>query len=171
MPCNHLIFCHPFLFLPSIFPSIRVFSSDLALGIRQPKYCNFNFSISPSSEFLPLNVPPELAKKQKGQSWKRISQSYNANVPPSTSLMPRKSHQPMINSAKVTPQFSSVVQLCPTLCDPMNCSTPGLPVHHQFPEFTQTHVRRVSDAIQTFYPLLSLCPPAPSPSQHQSLFQ
>ena len=64
-----------------------------------------------------------------------------------------------------------VVQLCLTLCDPMNCSTPGLPVHHQLPEFTQTHVHRVNDAIQPSHPLSSPSPPAPNPSQHQSLFQ
>ena len=68
-------------------------------------------------------------------------------------------------------QFSSVAQSCPTLCDPMNRSTPGLPVHHQLPEFTQTHVHRVSDAIQPSHPLSSPSPPAPNPSQHQSLFQ
>ena len=68
-------------------------------------------------------------------------------------------------------QLSSVAQLCPTLCDPMNCSTPGLPVHHQLPEFTQTHVHRVSDAIQPAHPLSSPSPPAPNPSQHQGLFQ
>ena len=68
-------------------------------------------------------------------------------------------------------QFSSVAQSCPTICDPMNCSTPGLPVHHQLPEFTQTHVHRVSDAIQTSHPLSSPSPPAPNPSQNQSLFQ
>ena len=68
-------------------------------------------------------------------------------------------------------QFSSVAQSCPTLCDPMNRSTPGLPVHHQLPEFTQTHVHQVSDAIQPSHPLLSPSPPAPNPSQHQSLFQ
>ena len=60
-------------------------------------------------------------------------------------------------------QFSSVAQSCPTLCDPMNRSTPGLPVHHQLPEFTQTHVHRVSDTIQTSHPLSSPSPPAPSP--------
>ena len=70
-----------------------------------------------------------------------------------------------------TVQFSSVAQSCPTLCDPMNHSTPGLPVHHQLPEFTQTRVHRVSDAIQPSHPLLSTFPPAPNPSQHQSLFQ
>ena len=68
-------------------------------------------------------------------------------------------------------QFSSFAQLCPTLCDPMNRSTQGLPVHHQLPEFTQTHVHRVSDAIQPSPPLSSPSPPAPNPSQHQGLFQ
>ena len=68
-------------------------------------------------------------------------------------------------------QFSSVTRSCLTLCDPMNCSTPGLPVHQQLLEFTQTHVHRVGDAIQPSHPLLSPSPPAPNPSQHQSLFQ
>ena len=68
-------------------------------------------------------------------------------------------------------QFSSVAQSCLTLCDPMNHSTPGLPVHHQLPELTQTHVHRVSDAIQPSHPLSSPSPPAPDPSQHQSIFQ
>ena len=68
-------------------------------------------------------------------------------------------------------QFSSVAQLCPTLFDPMNRSTPGLAVHHQLPEFTQTHVHQVSDAIQPSHPLSSPSPPAPNPSQHQGLFQ
>ena len=68
-------------------------------------------------------------------------------------------------------QFSSVAQSCPTLCDPMNRSTPGLPVHHQLLDFTQTHVHQVSDAIQPSHPLLSPSPPAPNPFQHQSLFQ
>ena len=67
-------------------------------------------------------------------------------------------------------QFSSVAQSCPTLCDPVNCSTPGLPVHHQLLEFTQTHVHRVIDAIQPSHPLSSPSPLAPNPSQHQSLF-
>ena len=70
-----------------------------------------------------------------------------------------------------TLQFSLVTQLCPTLCDPMNCSTPGLPVHHQLLVFTQIYVHRVSDASQPSHPLLSPSPPAPNPSQHQGLFQ
>ena len=68
-------------------------------------------------------------------------------------------------------QFSSVAQSCLTLCDPMNRSTPGLPVHHQLPEFTQIHVHRVSDAIQPCHPLSSPSPPAPNLSQHPGLFQ
>ena len=68
-------------------------------------------------------------------------------------------------------QFSSVTQTCLNLCGPMNRSTPGLPVHHQLQEFTQTHIHRVSDAIQPSHPLPSPSPSAPNPSQHQSLFQ
>ena len=68
-------------------------------------------------------------------------------------------------------QFNSVAQSCPTLCDPKNHSTPGLPVHHKLPEFTQTHVHRVGDTIQPSHPLSSLSPLAPNPSQHQGLFQ
>ena len=68
-------------------------------------------------------------------------------------------------------QFSSVSQSCPTLCDPINRSTPDFPVHHQLPEFTQTHLYRVSDAIQPSHPLSSPPPPAFSLSQHQGLFQ
>ena len=79
----------------------------------------------------------------------------------------KEKHQYSISSV----QFSSVTQLCPTLCNPMNSSTPGLPVQHHLPEFTQTHVHRVGDAIQSSHLLSSPYPPAPSPSQHQSLFQ
>ena len=66
-------------------------------------------------------------------------------------------------------QIRSVAQSCPTLCGPTNCSTPGLPVHHQLQEFTLTHVHRVSDAIQPSHPLSSPSPLAPNPSQHQSI--
>ena len=68
-------------------------------------------------------------------------------------------------------QLSSVTQLCPTLCDPMNRSKPGLPVHHQLPEFTQTHVHWVGDAIQPSHPLSSHFPPALNLSQHQGIFK
>ena len=68
-------------------------------------------------------------------------------------------------------QFSSVAQSCPTLCNPLNHSMPGLLVHHQLLEFTQTHAHRVSDAIQPSHPLSSPSAPAHNPSQHQGLFQ
>ena len=75
-------------------------------------------------------------------------------------------------SLSISVQFSSVQSLSRVqLCDPMNRSTPGFPVHHQLPEFTQTHFLRVSDAIQPSHPLSSPSPPAPNPSQYQSLFQ
>ena len=77
----------------------------------------------------------------------------------------------IIYQLSVPVQFSSVAQSCLTLCNPMNCSMPGLPVHHQLPEFTQTHVHRVGDAIQPSHPLLPPSPPAPNPSQHHGLFQ
>ena len=75
----------------------------------------------------------------------------------------------LLNSYGHSVQFSSVAQSCPTLWDPMNRSMPGLPVHHQLPEFIQTHVHRVGDAIQPFHPLLSPFTPVSNPSQHQSL--
>ena len=73
-------------------------------------------------------------------------------------------------SKSMMPQFSSVAQSSPTLCSPMNSSTPGFHDHHQLPEFTQTHVHRVGDAIQPSHPLSSPSPPALNPSQHQGLF-
>ena len=99
----------------------------------------------------------------------RSSRGGNGNLLQDSSL-----EKPMDRGAwwaTVSVQFSSVAQSCPTLCDPMNCNTPGLPVHHQLPEFTQTHVHRVGDAIQPSHPLSSPSPPVPNPSQHESLFQ
>ena len=85
-------------------------------------------------------------------------------------------HNANINKQGVTDSNMTIVQFqsvqsCPTPCDPMHHSTPGLPVHHQLPEFTQAHVHRVSDAIQLSHPLASPSPPATNPSKHQSLFQ
>ena len=68
-------------------------------------------------------------------------------------------------------QFSSAAQSCLTLCDPMDCSTPGFPVYHQFPEFAQTHVNQVGDDIKPSHPLSSPSLPAFNLSQHQGLFQ
>ena len=91
---------------------------------------------------------------------------------PTLIFLPGESHG-WRSMAGYTPsvQFSSVAQSCPTLCDPMNHSTPGLPVHHQLPEFTQTHIHRVGDAIQPSHPLSFHSPPAFSLSSHQGLFQ
>ena len=77
----------------------------------------------------------------------------------------------MFNLAGLSIQFSSVTQSCLTLCNPKIRSTLGLPIHHQLPEFTQTHVHQVGDAIQPSKPLSSLSPPAPNPFQHLGLFQ
>ena len=92
----------------------------------------------------------------------------------SFSISPSNEHPGLISFRMVpfsSAQFSLVTQSCPTLCDLMNRSTPGLPGHHQLPEFTQTHVHQVGDAIQPSHPLSSPSPPAPNPSQHQSLLQ
>ena len=80
------------------------------------------------------------------------------------------SHEGSPKSVISSVQFNSVAQSCPTLCKPMNRST-DLPILHQLPEFTKTHVHQVGDAIQPSHPLLSPFPPAPNPSQHQSLFE
>ena len=96
-------------------------------------------------------------------NWKKLK------YPPSTAEWAEKWY---VNIMEHSVQFSSVQSLSRVrLCNLMNCSTPGLPVHHQLLEFTQTHVHRVSDAIQPSHPLSSPSPPAPTPSQHQSLFQ
>ena len=84
---------------------------------------------------------------------------------------PSKNNKIYIKAYSYSVEFSSVAQSCLTLCDPMNRSTPGLPVHHHLPEFTQTHIHRVGYAIQPSHPLSSPSPPAPNPSQHQSLLQ
>ena len=77
----------------------------------------------------------------------------------------------MVHQKKQKESESEVAQSCLTLCDPMNCSMPGLPVHHHLLEFTQNHVHQVNNVIQPSHPLSSPSPPAPNPSQHQGLFQ
>ena len=177
MPSNHLILCHPLL-LPSNFPSIRVFANELALLIRWPKYWSFSFSISPSNEYSGLIsfridwfdlAVQETLKSSPAPQLESINSSVlsfylmvrplpdnHYQFPPSRSLKEWES------------KFSSVQS---TLCDPMNHSTTGLPVHHQLQEFTQTYVHRVGDAIQPSHPLSSPSPPAINLSQHQGLFK
>ena len=93
-----------------------------------------------------------------------IARTWKQPKCPSTDEWIKKSWY--IYTKEYSVQFSSVVQSCPTLCNPMNRSMPGLPVHHHLPEFTQTHVHRVSDAIHPSHPLSSPSPLAPNPSQH-----
>ena len=129
MPSNHLILYPPLLLLPSIFPSIKVFSNESVLQIRWPKYWSFSFSISPSNEYsVPISFRIDGFDLLAVLS-PRVSKGLK-------SLPKNHSSKESIHSV----HFSSVNQLCPPFCDPMNCSTPGLPVHHQLPEITQTHV-------------------------------
>ena len=100
------------------------------------------------------------------------NKSYNARNSPGIkfkSICKILSYQTNDFSSNI--QFSSVIQSCPTLCNPTDCSMPGFPVHQQLPELTQKYLQGVSDAIQPSHPLSSPSPPAPNPSQHQSLFQ
>ena len=129
-------------------------------------------------------------RRQAGQGWCR---PYSVKTPPLTRIQLTQTSQLIrhftlyfykhkrsydqkhhFKSVKLGGVLQAVLQFSRSvvsLCDPMNRSTPGLPVHHQLPEFTQTHVHRVGDAIQPSHPLSSPSPPAPSPSQHQGLFQ
>ena len=159
MPSSHLILRRPLLLLPPIPPSIRVFSKESTLRTRWPKYWSFSFSISPSNEH-----PGLISFRMNWLDLLAVQGTLK------TCLLQHHSSKASILRCLAFFQFSSVAQWCPTLCNPMKCSTPGLPVHHQLLEFTQTHVHRVSDAIQPCHPLLSPTPPAPNPSQHQSLF-
>ena len=169
MPFNHLKLCCPLLLLPTIFPSIKVFSNESALHIRWPKYWSFNFIISPSNENSGL-----ISFRMDWLDVLAVQGSLNSLLQHHSSKHQFFSTQLSLESNShihTSDQIRSVTQSCLTLCNPMNCSTPGLPIHHQLPEFTPTHVQRVSDAIQPSHPLSSPSPPAPNPSQHQSLFQ
>ena len=128
--------CYPLLLLPSVFPSIRVFSNELALHIRWPKYWSFSFSISPSNEYSGL-ISFKIDRFDPLQH-----HSSKASVLKLSAFFIVQLSHPYMTTGKVIAltQFSSVAQLCPTLCNPMECSRPGLPVHHQILEFTQTHV-------------------------------
>ena len=126
--------------MPSIFPSIRVFSSESVLLIKWPEYWSFSFSISPSNEysgmiFFRMDWLDLLAVQGTLKSLIQHHSPKASILQHSAFFMAQFSHL-YISSV----QFSSAAQSCPTLCDPMNRSTPGLPVHHQLPEFTQTHV-------------------------------
>ena len=136
MPSNHLILSHPLLLLPSIFPSIRVFSHELVLHIRWPKYWSFSFNISPSNEYsglisLRIDWLDPLAV-QGTQESSPIPQFKSINSL-SVSLL-YGSTLTSIHDYWKNHQFSSVTQSYPTLCDSMDCSMPGFPIHHQLNE-------------------------------------
>ena len=167
MTSTHFILWHSLILMPSIFSSIKVFFNESAAIIRWPKYWNFSFSISSSNEYAGLTSFKiywfgllAFQRILKNLLQHRISKASNSLV-----------FCHLVKAMVFPVQFSSVPQLCPTLCDPMNRSIPGLPVHHQLPEFTQTHIYRVGDAIQPSHPQSSTSPPAPNPSQHEILFQ
>ena len=122
------------------FPKMNVFKSR-TLSAHSKGLCLYIKQTSRCVALLPDIFTPNMSPQPLTQCWAHIKCSTNGSV-----------------------QFSSVTQSCLTPCDPMNCSTPGLPVHHQLPEFTQTHVHQVSDAIQPSHPLSSPSPPAPNPS-------
>ena len=185
MPSSHLILCHPLLLLPPIPPIIRVFSNESTLHMRWPKYWSFSFSIIPSKEIpglisFRMDWLDLLAVQGTLKSFLQHHSSKASILWCSAFFTVQLSH-PHVTTGKTialtrqtfvgfssvqfsSVQFSSVTQSCPTLCDTMNHSTPGLPVHHQLPEFTQTYIHRVRDAIQPSHPLSSPSPPAPNPS-------
>ena len=149
---------------------------------RWPKYWSFSFSISTSNEHPGLiSFTMDwfvLLAVQGTQESSPTPQLEGINFSVLSFFILQLSHPCMTTGKTIaltrwisSVQFSSVAQSCPTLCNPMNRSMPGLPVQHQLLEFTETHIHRVSDAIQPSHPLSSPSPPAPNPSQHQSLFQ
>ena len=140
MPSKHLILCPPFLLLPSVFPSIRVFSNELTLCIRWPKYWNFSFSISPSNENSGLT-------------------SFRADWFDLLAVQGTLRRLLQHHNSKASIYQVLVTQLHPTLWDPMDCSTLGFPVLNYLLEFAQIYVHWVGDAIQQVHPLLSLSPP------------
>ena len=166
MPSNHLIILCWLLLLPSIFPSIRVFSNESVLSIRWPKHWSFGFIISPSNKYsglISLRIDSFDLLAVQGTLNSLLQHNSSKASVLWCSAFPLV--QLSIHYSCKSHQFSSVQSLSHVqLCNPMNCSTPGLPVHHQLPEFTQTHVHRVSDAIQPSHPLSSPSPPASNPS-------
>ena len=118
-------------------------------------------------------VGHDLATKEQQEAKKRIFMTFSPVFHKLTQIYTSYIifHYPVFKSTINSVQFSSVAQSCPTLCDPMNRSTPGLPVRHQHLEFTQAHVHQVGDAIKPFHSLSFPSPHAPNHSKHQSLFQ
>ena len=154
MPSSLLILCRPLFLLPLIPPSIRVFSNKSTLRMRWPKNWSFSFSIIPFKE-----IPGLISFRMDWLDLLAVQGTLK-------SLLQHHSSK----ASTISDQIRSVTQSCPTL-RPHESQHARPPVHHQLPEFIQIHVHRVSDAIQPSHPLSSPSPPAPNPSQHQSLFQ
>ena len=172
MPFNHLLLYRPLLLLPSIFPSIRVFSNDSILCSRWPKYWSFSFSISFSNEYSGLISFRmdwfDLFAVQGNLKSLLQHHSPKASTLQCSALFIVQLLHPYMTTGKATAliQSSSVTQSGSSLCHPMDCSMPGLPVHHQLPGLTQTDVHWVGDAIQPSHPPSYPSPPAFSLSQY-----
>ena len=153
---------HPHLITELMFLLLRSLSANVVPSLSQRKG-NLLQKLLP----LPPSSPacPPILTSFPEKRWFQNSGPHPLSRPPLS--IPANMHMSH-------PSFSSVQVSCSVVSDslrPMYCTTPGLPVHHQLPEFTETYIHRVSDAIQPSHPLLSPSPPAPNPSQHQSLFQ
>ena len=168
MPSNHLILCHPLLLLPSIFPSIRVFSNELLFASGGQ-----SIGGSVSVSVLPMNVQDwfplgwtgliSLQSKRLSRVFSNTTVQKHQFFSVQPSLWPN-SHIHTWLLEKPSIKFSSVTQLCLILCNP------GLSVHHHLPELAQTHVHWLHDANQPSHLLLSPSAPAFNLSQHQGLF-
>jgi len=165
-PSNNFILCCPFLLLPSIFPTIRVFTKESILCIRWPKFWTSALaSIFPMNiqDWFPLGLTCLISLQSKWLSrssptpqLKSITSALSFLYSPTLT----STHDYWKNHRFDSVQFSSVTQSCPTLCDPMNHSTPGLPVHHQLPDITQTRPssRWCHPAISSSVVPFSSCP-------------
>ena len=172
----------------SICPSLVMLFWSHSQGVVWFLHCRITvyvFSLTTNErsvdrQFKTANIPffkmspfPDFSPELKERRWRHLWGCWqHCNKGNALWILPHSCHLSGAQELfKPSVQFNSVAQSCPTLCDPVNRSTPGLPVHHQLPEFTQTHVHWVRDTIQPSHPLSSPFPPAPNPSQHQSLFQ
>ena len=159
MPSSHLFLWYPLLLLPSIFPSIRDFFNESVVCIRRPKYWSFSFSVSLSNVYSGLiSLKIDWFDLLAVQGTLRSLLQFKVI----NSLVLCLLYSPALTTIRDHWEDQcccSVAQSCLPLCDPVDCSTPGLPVHTQLPGLTQTNVHGVSDALQPSPPLLSPSPP------------
>ena len=165
MPSSHLNLCRPLLLLPPIPPSIRVFSNESTLLTRWPKYWSFSFSIIPSKE-----IPGLISFRMDWLDLLAVQGTLKSRLQHHSSKASILRHSAFFIVYTYWPVQFSFSVMSDSL-QPMDCCTPGLPVHHHLLEFSQTHVHHVSDAIQPSHPLLSPSPLTFSLAQHHCLFQ